>query len=160
MSDANPVFGIQTRLGRFEESDFSILEIDSRIGVIFQNQESLLFSMRIVHLRFQKASEFFRFSTKFKQNRSKKNNRGNVFLSWGQIIIWMEIIWGIYLFRNEHEKIYWNVTMHSSKSYWLAQMSFNSRNCTFSEISEAWSRVLHTILKQCSLSSPLYIMLM
>ena len=51
----------------------------------------------------------------------------------GLITIRMKIMGAIYYLKNEYEQIYFFVNISSSNSYQLTEMSFNLRNCTFSE---------------------------
>ena len=80
---------------------------------------------------------FFEKSTIFHKNRPKDFIIGKGSLSFeGQTIIWLQIIRGRHCLRNDCEQIYSFVNISTRNSYEFAQMSANSRNCTFSEISD------------------------
>ena len=57
-----------------------------------------------------------------------------------QILISMQILWGLYSLQNEHEQIYYLVHICSRNSYRLTQMSADLRTCPYF-LNHIWAAV-------------------
>ena len=100
-------------------------------------REMVTFQQREACIRYFNQFRIFWDFNKIRQIGPKKIILPKVSSTSGElIIIWMEIIGGIYCLWNEYEQIYLFVDISSSKSYQLTEMSSNLRNCTFSGISD------------------------